>query len=765
MGAGQHQDPVDRAVGPPRARMPARRRRPGRCLRRARHDLGLAPGGRRRRPRRLDRPPEILSLFAYTGGATLACARAGARVAHVDASKPAVAWARRNAELSGLADRPVRWLVDDVRAVAPTRASPRAPLRRRRGRSRRRTATAPPRGRSRRTSGRSSTTSPRSSARARRSSCSAPTPRATTASASPRCVGSTSARRRQAPTCGSSRAAGTSSGSGAGRGRRLAEAVCEHGRRGRPRAQQHPQPARGGRGRPARPAGPRRGRADARSTASASSARALAGGARVVEVFVDRAGSAMTAARRSMRRAPPAPRSSTVAPFVLDRLAYGDRGDGIVAVARIPDASLDALVLPPDPLVVVVEGVEKPGNLGAVLRSADGAGADAVIAADPRTDLFNPNAVRASQGTRVRRPGRRRPIGGRARLAPRPRRPVLAATRRRRASLLGRRPPRAGGHRARQRGRPGSPMPGRATTSRRSGCRCSASPTASTSRSRRPSSCTRRGASATPRPGRLDAACRPSTSWSSAPAPPARAPRTRPASSARPSPSSTAAGSAARARTSAACRRRPAPRGGAPLDGVGLLVAARLGAPRLHGQPPRGRRRARRQLARRVARGATARSTFRGEGRITAPRASSTVTGDDGAVTESVRATSIVAVGSTSKVPPIEGLADTNPWTNERGDADPRAAEEPARPRRRPDRLRARPGLRAVRRPDDDRAVGPAPRPDRAPAQRRDRPLRPRARRGDGADRRRAVRARAGAGDRTARTSSTSTTGRPPRAT
>jgi len=64
----------------------------------------------------LGRPPEVLSLFAYTGGATLACADAGARVAHVDASRPAVAWARRNAELSGLADRPVRWLVDDARA-------------------------------------------------------------------------------------------------------------------------------------------------------------------------------------------------------------------------------------------------------------------------------------------------------------------------------------------------------------------------------------------------------------------------------------------------------------------------------------------------------------------------------------------------------------------------------------------------------------------------------------------------------------------------
>jgi 23S rRNA (cytosine1962-C5)-methyltransferase len=64
----------------------------------------------------LGRPPEILSLFGYTGGASLACARAGARVVHVDASKPAVAWARHNAELSGLAEAPVRWLVDDARA-------------------------------------------------------------------------------------------------------------------------------------------------------------------------------------------------------------------------------------------------------------------------------------------------------------------------------------------------------------------------------------------------------------------------------------------------------------------------------------------------------------------------------------------------------------------------------------------------------------------------------------------------------------------------
>jgi len=57
---------------------------------------------------------EVLHLFGYTGATTLAVASAGARVTHVDASRPAVAWARRNAELSGLADAPIRWIVDDA---------------------------------------------------------------------------------------------------------------------------------------------------------------------------------------------------------------------------------------------------------------------------------------------------------------------------------------------------------------------------------------------------------------------------------------------------------------------------------------------------------------------------------------------------------------------------------------------------------------------------------------------------------------------------
>lgn len=88
-----------------------------------------------------------------------------------------------------------------------------------------------------------------------------------------------------------------------------------------------------------------------------------------------------------------------VPPAVLAKVAFGDRSDGLVAVVRAPSTRLDDLALPAEPLLVVVEAVEKPGNLGAILRSADGAGADAVVAADPRTDLFNPNAIRASLGT------------------------------------------------------------------------------------------------------------------------------------------------------------------------------------------------------------------------------------------------------------------------------------------------------------------------------------------------------------------------------
>ena len=65
--------------------------------------------------RNAGRPISVLNLFAYTGGATIACAEAGAKVCHVDASKGMVAWAKENAQLSGLSDKPIRWIVDDCK--------------------------------------------------------------------------------------------------------------------------------------------------------------------------------------------------------------------------------------------------------------------------------------------------------------------------------------------------------------------------------------------------------------------------------------------------------------------------------------------------------------------------------------------------------------------------------------------------------------------------------------------------------------------------
>ena len=93
------------------------------------------------------------------------------------------------------------------------------------------------------------------------------------------------------------------------------------------------------------------------------------------------------------------PSSSRPQPALLGALAYGERDDGIVIVATEPATDLGRLALPERPLVAVVEQVEKPGNLGALMRSADGAGVDAVIVADALCDPWNPNAIRASQGT------------------------------------------------------------------------------------------------------------------------------------------------------------------------------------------------------------------------------------------------------------------------------------------------------------------------------------------------------------------------------
>ena len=87
-----------------------------------------------------------------------------------------------------------------------------------------------------------------------------------------------------------------------------------------------------------------------------------------------------------------------VTPQVYEKMAYRGTTEGMLAVVRARPLRLQDLNLSPSPLIVVLEGVEKPGNLGAVLRSADAAGADAVVVCDPLTDLFNPNLIRASLG-------------------------------------------------------------------------------------------------------------------------------------------------------------------------------------------------------------------------------------------------------------------------------------------------------------------------------------------------------------------------------
>ncbi|MDQ2768929.1 MAG: RNA methyltransferase [Bacteroidota bacterium] len=83
---------------------------------------------------------------------------------------------------------------------------------------------------------------------------------------------------------------------------------------------------------------------------------------------------------------------------VFEKVAYREGSDGLLAVLRTPARTLASLVLPPNPLLLVLEAVEKPGNLGAILRTADAAPVDAVLIGDPRTDLYNPNAIRASIG-------------------------------------------------------------------------------------------------------------------------------------------------------------------------------------------------------------------------------------------------------------------------------------------------------------------------------------------------------------------------------
>ena len=83
---------------------------------------------------------------------------------------------------------------------------------------------------------------------------------------------------------------------------------------------------------------------------------------------------------------------------VYQKLAYRDTTEGILGIAKTKSLQLSNLQLTKNPLILVVEAIEKPGNLGAMLRTADAANIDAVIIANPKTDLYNPNIVRSSVG-------------------------------------------------------------------------------------------------------------------------------------------------------------------------------------------------------------------------------------------------------------------------------------------------------------------------------------------------------------------------------
>lgn len=83
---------------------------------------------------------------------------------------------------------------------------------------------------------------------------------------------------------------------------------------------------------------------------------------------------------------------------VFQKIAYRENSDGILVVAKSKDINIESLSLPANPFIIVLEAVEKPGNLGAVLRTADAAQVDAVIVCDPGTDLYNPNTIRSSVG-------------------------------------------------------------------------------------------------------------------------------------------------------------------------------------------------------------------------------------------------------------------------------------------------------------------------------------------------------------------------------
>ena len=87
-----------------------------------------------------------------------------------------------------------------------------------------------------------------------------------------------------------------------------------------------------------------------------------------------------------------------LAPELFKKICYKENPDGFLALARPHYLTLADIKLSKNPIIIILEAVEKPGNLGAILRTAHGAGVDAIIINDPQTDIYNPNVIRASMG-------------------------------------------------------------------------------------------------------------------------------------------------------------------------------------------------------------------------------------------------------------------------------------------------------------------------------------------------------------------------------
>lgn len=129
-------------------------------------------------------------------------------------------------------------------------------------------------------------------------------------------------------------------------------------------------------------------------------ARAAAAGTEVVELFLATEAAADAAVAALFEPlAAGGTRITPLGPRAFARIAFGGRDEGVVGVVRFAARSLADVAMPPDRPVLLVEGIEKPGNLGAIARTVDAAGLGGLLACDPRTDPANPAVIRASLGT------------------------------------------------------------------------------------------------------------------------------------------------------------------------------------------------------------------------------------------------------------------------------------------------------------------------------------------------------------------------------